>query len=278
MKTAFCIISLIFFVGIENADAGGWFWGGHPPVRKAQKPRAQAFVPDNEPEERPPAKRQVRTAETQTERQRPPARVEQEPPSRQNVTRTSNDNVQEPQCYPATEEAKNWPVKAIYLHGWFEPSGNSSGYQSSEKKNMQQMKELAQRLKIRIALPRAPRTTTTKKGLRVRSWDGTSLAEIESASKNVCGAPLANDRTLIGFSNGGYRTRWIAAEICKRNSPYSKIFSFGAPKSMGRVKCPLLTEVAAHKLPSNDYFAQNIPHDRTGPSLRAPAAIRRASN
>lgn len=276
----------------ESVQASGWFWGGHPPVRNPSQSRSQAFVPDNGPEERPkPPRRPARAAVMAPERAETEATPDDlgERPRPQRQVQPSNDNVQQAQCYPATEEAKNWPVKAIYLHGLFEPSGAGTGYQNLEKKNMQQMKELAEKLKIRIALPRAQRITnytykvktrggTTQRTIRVRTWTGASLQEIENASRAACGgSQLADGRALIGFSNGGYRARRIAADVCQPNSGYSRIFAIGAPDSAGSVRCSFLTDLNPHELPSNDYFARNM---QVPVSVRRPAnvPVRRSSN
>lgn len=106
------------------------------------------------------------------------------------------------------------PVKAIYLHGWFQPGGSSNDFQKLESGNRRQLAELAAKLNIRIAIPLAP-NINGKNGNR--EWPGgqgpaanRSLRSIESESERVCNSKLAPKRTLIGFSNGGFAARNIA--------------------------------------------------------------------
>ncbi len=155
-------------------------------------------------------------------------------------------NVQRAECVgPAGA-----PVKAIYLHGWFQPRGTSK----QEAGNRNQIEQLAKELGIRIAIPLAPDINPENGN---REWPyGTgapainSLRAIEAQASRVCGAPLAPQRSLIGFSNGGYAARNIAMscdEHLKNN--YSNVIMMGAkawpnPPDRNFAGCPKLTAMA----------------------------------
>lgn len=155
-------------------------------------------------------------------------------------------DVQRPECVgPAGA-----PVKAIYLHGWF-PRGGNGSYVNLERKNRQQLEQLAQQLGIRIAIPLAPNINPENQN---REWPGgmgnaanNSLRAIETQATRACGAPLAPQRTLIGFSNGGFAARNIALSCDSHlRKNYSNIVMMGAkawanPPDGNFAGCPKLT-------------------------------------
>lgn len=153
------------------------------------------------------------------------------------------------------------PVKAIYLHGWFPPKG-SGNYVKLEQSNRRQLEQLAQRLGIRIAIPLAPNINSDNGN---REWPGgmgnsanNSLRAMEGESKRVCGAPLAPQRTLIGFSNGGFAARNIALSCddhLKKN--YASVVMMGAkawanPPDRNFAGCPKLTAMRGEADDSTD--------------------------
>lgn len=167
-------------------------------------------------------------------------------------------NLQKSECVGP----KDAPAKAIYLHGWFPPSGNSGGfYLDLEKQNRDRLEALAHRLGIRIAIPLA-RYTENKGGKvgPVRTWfdpkgrSGTNeiLSNLEKDAANACG-PIDHPVTLVGFSDGGFLARNIAMG-CNQNirSHYQSIMMAGAkPRLDGYQKsyqgCPKLFIGAGEK-------------------------------
>lgn len=138
-------------------------------------------------------------------------------------------NVQRSECIGPARA----PVKAIYMHGWFPPSG-SDDYVALEQGNRAQLEDLARRLNIRIAVPIAE--DINDKGYR--SWGSHSMTTpasqalkgVEVKAAAACGAPLAVPRALIGFSNGGYFARRIAFQCDSyMRTTYSSIIVTGAP-------------------------------------------------
>lgn len=144
----------------------------------------------------------------------------------------------------------NDPVAAIYLHGWFSPSGQGGEFGGFERANRKQLAELASRLRIRIAVPVAPNTAHVG-GKTVRAWVLGSLSSAEKISKSVCGE-LSSPRTLIGFSNGAYKALSVAASCGVTGNHesehiaenYSLIVASGAqpsrPKGLNDRHCPRL--------------------------------------
>ncbi len=123
------------------------------------------------------------------------------------------------------------PVKAIYLHGWFPPRGEGD-LVKLEAGNRVKMRQLAEKLGIRIAIPIAPEIHK-KNGNR--QWPGSivnapsSLRAIEAQATRACGAPLAPGRTIIGFSNGGYEARNIAINCdAHLRQNYTNVIMMGA--------------------------------------------------
>lgn len=155
--------------------------------------------------------------------------------------------IQQATCYPATDDAKDWPVKVVYLHGLFLPSTNSDYYGTLENDNRIYLESLARRLQIKIAVPVS--TTLSSQGFRM--WNGVSLAQIESMAASACGGPLASTRAIVGFSNGGYAARNISYLSCNQTRSYSKVIAIGLPESDGG-SCGTYVHVAPHVFPPAD--------------------------
>lgn len=101
------------------------------------------------------------------------------------------------------------PVRAIYLHGLFPPRGDGGFYLDLEASNRDQLAEVAQQLKIRIAIPLAKKIHNGYRDWRAGKSVAETFANIERQAKAVCGS-LKTPRAIIGFSEGGYFTRDIA--------------------------------------------------------------------
>lgn len=165
-------------------------------------------------------------------------------------------SVQDAQCLPQSSEAQSWPVKAIYMHGLFKGGSgpDENGFRALEANNRQKLEEYAKKLKIRIAVPVAPVNG------RWRNWNSTGLKEVERQAREACGgAPLAEGRALIGFSNGGYTSRRYAMD-CSSTRGYSVILSIGAPNNTRTANCSGTQHVntAPHVMPDYSYFQRHL--------------------
>lgn len=136
-------------------------------------------------------------------------------------------NLQQRDCFPNTPEAKGWPVQAIYLHGLYSEGATRDGVENS---NRDFLERYARENKIRIAVPVARALGGQ------HQWNGLSVQAVESMASQACGgAPLAAERAVIGYSNGG---KW-AGELshkCGESGPYTKIIVIGYPEAT-RGKC-----------------------------------------
>lgn len=149
---------------------------------------------------------------------------------------------------------ETWPVKAVFLHGWFEKNG-SGGYSANEAGYRRAMERWAIKHKIRIAVPIAASTVNTSRGL-MRSWDGSSIKSVEDAASEVCGGMrLEEDRVLIGFSAGGYGARKIGLSQCSCLESYAKVVTIGAPTTGETSGC-------------NGKVVNSNPHDLTATTIR----------
>ena len=164
--------------------------------------------------------------------------------------------IQQTVCFPSSPDAKNWPVKVIYLHGLFRPNTDSDYYGTLEANNRDYLEGLAQRLQLKIAVPVS--TTVSSGGFRM--WNGVSLSKIESMASTACGgAPLANTRALIGFSNGGYAARNISYLPCNQSDAYMKLLAIGFPETDGG-SCGNYVHVVPHAFPpaDKDFFDNEL--------------------
>lgn len=155
--------------------------------------------------------------------------------------------VQTSACFPATAEAKNWPISVIYMHGLFEPGGEgSTEFRGLERANRARLEKMAREKHIRIAVPLAPAHG------KWRSWNGLSVEKIEQMAQAACGgAPLEAGRDLIGFSNGAICSQKFT---CGNTMDYAHVFSIGAAPyqtSGGHKKCA----------GDEDRFQDSTPHD-----------------
>jgi len=186
-------------------------------------------------------------------------------------------SVQNPQCFPQGPHAQQWPVKAVYLHGLFTASGaDTNGFRALEAGNRRKIEELANRLRIRIAVPVAPVGRN-----RMRNWNTTTLPQIESAAARACGiSALDKPRALIGFSNGGYKARQVALLPCAQTQDYLKILAIGAPNNTRDGACRgQLVNRAPHVMPGMDFFETHLstlrnPNGAPTPPETVPPIVR----
>jgi hypothetical protein len=142
--------------------------------------------------------------------------------------------VQAPTCLPEGDQYSEWPVKVVYMHGWFEPSGTTFDC-GLEAANRAKLREMAKDLHVRIAVP------VGEVSGGHHQWNGRSLSSVESSASNACGgAPLADGRALLGFSNGCYGIRDIvnkagACDLLAKH--YARVAKFGCPGHEGINAC-----------------------------------------
>lgn len=137
-------------------------------------------------------------------------------------------NLQQAACFPRSEEAKDWPVQAIYLAGIYSQGTTSDVVENS---NRDYLENYARANRIRIAVPVARVLN------RVHQWNGMSLATIEASASAACGgAPLAQERAIIGYSNGGRYVGELSSR-CGENGAYTKFLVIGYPEAT-RGRCP----------------------------------------
>lgn len=137
------------------------------------------------------------------------------------------ESVQRSVCVPDTPESKNWPVKAIYMHGLLPFSGDSGTYPGLEAEARQKLAEWATKHKFRVAVPLSEKSGSYQGGT-YRVWDGASLSSVEAQAKKACGGRLDSPRALIGFSRGAYQSIRLTPEACSSGN-YSNAISIGAP-------------------------------------------------
>lgn len=118
---------------------------------------------------------------------------------------------------------------AVYLHGM-----DTQKPSSQEQSNRQKLAEIADKLNIRIAVPRANDRCPTDKNLICWGWNFNDSKIIDaaiSASANAQAECFSKAKTvgLIGFSNGGFIANQIVKD-CKK-SEYSWFVSIGAAGS-----------------------------------------------
>jgi hypothetical protein len=134
--------------------------------------------------------------------------------------------VQKPVCLPGTAESGDWPVAAVYMHGLFEDSGVTA-FCGLENANRKKLKEIALKMKIRIAVPVADMRGSYHNWGTSRTATKESLPEIEKKASAVCDDDLMDGRALVAFSNGCYRATAMRSAGCEALGEYAKIVTLG---------------------------------------------------
>jgi hypothetical protein len=135
-------------------------------------------------------------------------------------------DVQKPVCLPGTAESTDWPVAAIYMHGLFEDSGVTA-FCDLESSNRKKLKEIALKLKVRIAVPVADMRGTYHNWGTKRTATKEQLPEIEKKAEAACDDELMDGRALVAFSNGCYRATAMRESGCEALGEYAKIVTLG---------------------------------------------------
>lgn len=144
-----------------------------------------------------------------------------------------------------------WPVAAIYLHGWFPPTGPSDvrGSRALEIANRAALAELARRHRIRIAAPLA----TAVNGDGMLQWGDADLSQIERSAMQACRITrLPRGLTVIGFSNGGYKARDLGQLPCEQLDRYARILAIGTQESFPARCNGKFRNIPEHRFPPDD--------------------------
>lgn len=151
-------------------------------------------------------------------------------------------------CLPDTPEARGWPVAGIYMHGLFEPSGNTA-YRGMEKTNRQLIEKYIKDngLKVRIAVPVSPVTGKYHQWIKSK----TSVKSVEKSAVDACGGGrLLDGRVLFAFSNGANAAEKFS---CDATEAYSHVMIIGANSGGGGKSCgqsPARFESYRHDFPA----------------------------
>jgi predicted esterase len=140
-------------------------------------------------------------------------------------------SVQNPVCI-SPKGKPDAPVGVIYLHGYFQPRGNTWMH-NLEADNRRKLQALADKSGVRIAVPLSEETKWSKDNGTVRSWDGYGdgprvLSSAEKMSEATFGAKLGKGIAVIGFSDGGYAARRIGLSCAAKKPKYSVVLMDGA--------------------------------------------------
>ena len=144
-----------------------------------------------------------------------------------------------------------WPVAAIYLHGWFPPSGpvDVRGSRALEIANRAALSELARRHRIRIAAPLARQVNAGG----MLQWGDAELPEIERSAMQACRITRLPGRlTVIGFSNGGYKARDLGLLPCEQLDRYARILAIGTQESFPPRCNGKFRNIPEHRFPPDD--------------------------
>jgi hypothetical protein len=156
-------------------------------------------------------------------------------------------------CLPENvPESSSWPVKLIYLHGWFAPSGPSdvAGNRAVEFANRGYLDEFARRYRIRIA---APLGLQVEPANGMLEWGRADLPQIEQSSLQACHvSELPPGISLIGFSNGGFKARDIGLLPCESLGSYFKILAVGTETRFPDRCGGKFLSIPEHKFPPDD--------------------------
>lgn len=159
-------------------------------------------------------------------------------------------------CLPENvPESSSWPVKVIYLHGWFAPSGPSdvAGNRAVEFANRGYLDEFARLYRIRIAVPLGLQVEPSNGMLE---WGRADLPQIEQSSLEACHvSELPPGISLIGFSNGGFKARDIGLLPCEGLASIFKILAVGTETRFPDRCDGKFMSIPEHKFPPDDLGA-----------------------
>ena len=156
-------------------------------------------------------------------------------------------------CLPEdTPESRDWPIKVIYLHGWFAAAGPTDTYgnRAGELANRDHLAALARRYHIRIAAPLGTQILPSNGMLQ---WGRADLQQIEQASMAACHVSvLPTGLALIGFSSGGFKARDIGLLPCGKLARYNAILAVGTQTRLASRCDGKFQNIPEHKFPPDD--------------------------
>jgi len=156
-------------------------------------------------------------------------------------------------CLPENvPESGGWPVKIIYLHGWFAAAGPTDTYGNrvGELANRDQLAALARQYHIRIAAPLGTQVLPSNGMLQ---WGKADLPQIEQASMAACHvSALPDGLSLIGFSSGGFKARDIGLMPCEALARYTAILAVGTQTRLVSRCDGKFRNIPEHKFPPDD--------------------------
>jgi hypothetical protein len=141
---------------------------------------------------------------------------------------------------------------AIYLHGWFAPSGPNdvSGNRAVEFANRIYLDEFARQYHVRIAAPLGLQVDPSNGML---AWGKADLPQIEQSSMQACHvSELPNGISLIGFSNGGFKARDIGLLRCEDLAKFFRILAVGTATRFPDRCNGKFSSIPEHKFPPDD--------------------------
>ena len=153
-------------------------------------------------------------------------------------------------CLPENvPDSSGWPVKVIYLHGWFAPTGPTdiANNRAVELANRDHLAALARQYHIRIAAPLGQQVLPSNGMLQ---WGKAGLQQIEQASMAACHvSTLPDGLFLIGFSSGGFKARDIGLLPCGDLARYDAILAVGTQTRIASRCDGKFRNVPEHKFP-----------------------------
>jgi hypothetical protein len=156
-------------------------------------------------------------------------------------------------CLPENApESSGWPVKIIYLHGWFAPVGPTdiANNRAVEFANRDQLAALARQYRIRIAAPLGTQVLASNGMLQ---WGKADLQQIEQASMAACHvSALPDGLSLVGFSSGGFKARDIGLLPCEALARYDAILAVGTQTRLASRCDGKFRNIPEHKFPPDD--------------------------
>lgn len=153
----------------------------------------------------------------------------------------------------------SWPVRAVYLHGWFTDAGNQLDHsRQTEFNNREILQRYAQEHQIRIALPLAQRTHQNGN----LTWGGYNFARMESEAAAACNLSQlpSEGLTLFGYSSGGFGAKNAVRDHrgsnCSNLRRYRRIVAIGTNETYPNLmnQCNnILTVEPLHEFPPRGY-------------------------
>jgi len=156
-------------------------------------------------------------------------------------------------CLPeSTPESRDWPVKIIYLHGWFAAAGPTDTYGNrvGEFANRDHLAVLARQYHIRIAAPLGTQILPSNGMLQ---WGKADLQQIEQLSMAACHvSALPAGLSLVGFSSGGFKARDIGLLPCEALARYDAILAVGTQTRLASRCDGKFRNIPEHKFPPDE--------------------------